>query len=575
MKWTIGRKMGGLCLLMVAVLVFLGAASYHNVTAAIDNAELVKHTSRVFVDNHTLSTFVWEAESSLRAYILTGKPEYYEQHRESVEALVRKLDELKRVVRLERSRQFLTAMENVLNQRLKLFEEVSRIYREKKMSGAIAFMKENNPMRLTRELVDINRDYEQFLTGLLKEREMNLEASNARLRNLILFGIPLAMLLIGVTGFFLARSITQPLCELTRVAEGISRGDLSRQPVVGERGDEVGVLAAAFLRMSEYLHDMSLVAQSLAANDLTVTCTPQSAQDSLGNAFAAMVANLRAMGREMQDAALMISSSATQIAAMSAQLSASTAETAAAVNETSTTVEEIKVTAQLVNQKSLFVEESAQSTAQMSLAGRRSVDETMVGMDKIRRQMDFVAESIVKLSEQSTAIGEIISSVNDLASQSNLLAVNASIEAAKAGEHGKGFAVVAQEVRSLAEQSKSATEQVRRILNDIQKAISSAVMATELGGKTVEAGVRQAGETAVSIQTMEEGAADTVQAAAQIKASTNEQVAGLNQVAQAMENIRSASDQIVASMRQAEESTSSLNDMGRKLRGLVERFRVT
>ncbi|NTW35561.1 MAG: hypothetical protein HGB17_05440 [Syntrophobacteraceae bacterium] len=101
------------------------------------------------------------------------------------------------------------------------------------------------------------------------------------------------------------------------------------------------------------------------------------------------------------------------------------------------------------------------------------------------------------------------------------------------------------------------------------------VMATELGGKTVEAGVRQAGETAVSIQTMEEGAADTVQAAAQIKASTNEQVAGLNQVAQAMENIRSASDQIVASMRQAEESTSSLNDMGRKLRGLVERFRVT
>ena len=105
--------------------------------------------------------------------------------------------------------------------------------------------------------------------------------------------------------------------------------------------------------------------------------------------------------------------------------------------------------------------------------------------------MTFIADSIVRLSEQSIAIGEIISSVGDLASQSNLLAVNASIEAAKAGEHGKGFAVVAQEVRSLAEQSKESTEQIRRILNDIQKAISSAVMATEQGGKTVENSVLQ------------------------------------------------------------------------------------
>ena len=60
--------------------------------------------------------------------------------------------------------------------------------------------------------------------------------------------------------------------------------------------------------------------------------------------------------------------------------------------------------------------------------------------------------------------------MNDLADQSNLLAVNAAIEAARAGEQGKGFAVVAQEIKSLAEQSKQATAQVRAILGDIQKA---------------------------------------------------------------------------------------------------------
>ena len=66
-----------------------------------------------------------------------------------------------------------------------------------------------------------------------------------------------------------------------------------------------------------------------------------------------------------------------------------------------------------------------------------------------------------------------------------------------------------------------------------------------------------------------------MQAAAQILASTNEQVAGINQVAIAMDNIRSASDQIVISMRQAEDATSSLNQMSSKLWSLIERFKVS
>jgi len=152
--------------------------------------------------------------------------------------------------------------------------------------------------------------------------------------------------------------------------------------------------------------------------------------------------------------------------------------------------------------------------------------------------------------------------------------VNASIEAAKAGEHGKGFAVVAQEVRSLAEQSKESTEQIRRILNDIQKAISSAVMATEQGGKTVENSVLQSSETDSAIQVIGQGATGTVQASAQILASTNEQVAGINQVAIAMDNIRNASEQIVVSMRQAEDATSSMNEMSSKLWNMIERFKV-
>jgi CHASE3 domain sensor protein len=109
-----------------------------------------------------------------------------------------------------------------------------------------------------------------------------------------------------------------------------------------------------------------------------------------------------------------------------------------------------------------------------------------------------IGESIVALADQAQAIGEIISTVNDLAEQTNLLALNAAIEAARAGEQGRGFAVVAGEVKSLAEQSKAGTARVRQILEQIQRATTGAVSATEQGNRKAadaDAQVREAGDT--------------------------------------------------------------------------------
>src|SRR3970282_14023 len=170
------------------------------------------------------------------------------------------------------------------------------------------------------------------------------------------------------------------------------------------------------------------------------------------------------------------------------------------------------------------------------------------------------------LSEQSQTIGQIMASVEDLAAQSNLLAVNASIEAAKAGEHGKGFAVVAQEVKSLAEQSKQATAQVRAILNDIQKATSAAVMATEQGSKAVASGVKQSADAGESTGLLRDTMAEAAQAATQIAASSQQQLVGMDQVALAMENIKQATTQNVTSTKQTEVAAQNLHELGQKLK---------
>jgi methyl-accepting chemotaxis protein len=218
--------------------------------------------------------------------------------------------------------------------------------------------------------------------------------------------------------------------------------------------------------------------------------------------------------------------------------------------------------------------DSAQKSLQVTQAGKKSVEETIDGMQRIQGQMELIADSIVRLSEQGQAIGEIIASVTDLAEQSNLLAVNAAIEAAKAGEHGRGFAVVAQEVKSLADQSKQATAQIRTILNDIQKATSSAVMAAEQGSRAVEAGVKQSTDTDEAIRQLAEVITEAAQAATQIAASSQQQLVGMSQVAQAMENINQAGSQNAASTRQAETIARDLHGLGQRLKQLVEQYQL-
>jgi methyl-accepting chemotaxis protein len=282
----------------------------------------------------------------------------------------------------------------------------------------------------------------------------------------------------------------------------------------------------------------------------------------------------RAITRQLGETIAQLSSSAAEILATTTQVASGAAETATAVSETTATVEEVKQTAQVASQKARYVSDSAQKVAQVSQAGRKSVEDAIAGMHRIQEQMESIAESIVRLSEQSQAIGEIIATVNDLAEQSNVLAVNAAIEATRAGEQGKGFGVVAQEVKSLAEQSKQATAQVRAILGDIQKATSAAVLATEQGHKAVEAGVKQSAEASDAISQLTESVNEAAQAATQIAASSQQQMVGMDQVALAMDNIKQASTQNVAGTRQAEVAAQSLHELGVKLKLLAEQYRV-
>jgi methyl-accepting chemotaxis protein len=407
-----------------------------------------------------------------------------------------------------------------------------------------------------------------------KNRVAKAETNAKRLQTTFVIAGLLSFFFSILTVFTLNKIIATPLREVTLVAERIASGDLSVSAASDERKDEVGALTRSFAKMTDYLRNVEAVAGKVASGDLTNTIKAQSDKDMLGRALGSMIDNLRSITKEIQESVSVLASSASEILSSTTEVASSVTETATSVNETTTTVEEVKQTAHVASQKAKYVSDASQNVVQISQSGGKAVDEAVEKINRIRQQMEFIAESVVRLSEQSQAIGEIIATVNDLAEQSNLLAVNASIEAAKAGEHGKGFAVVAQEVRSLAEQSKQATAQIRSILNDIQKATSSAVLATEQGSKTVEEGVKQSTQAGEAIKTLAQSIIETAQAATQIAASSQQQLVGMEQVIAAMNNIKLATEQNVAGTKQTEGAAHNIHELGQKLKTLVARYKV-
>ncbi|WP_207458858.1 methyl-accepting chemotaxis protein [Azospirillum sp. SYSU D00513] len=310
--------------------------------------------------------------------------------------------------------------------------------------------------------------------------------------------------------------------------------------------------------------------------DLTQTVTVPGDDElaALGRDLNDMTGKLRSMAQTTRATAESVHAATAQIRASTQQQAASVSQQLAAVEETTATLSEITESGAQISRRAQDVAKSAQTASATSGTGLKAVEDTNTAMDAIREQAEAVAENIVILSERTQAIGEIIVTVNDIAERCHLLALNAAIEAAAAGEHGRTFAIVAAEIKSLADQSKEATVQVRSNLSEIQHGINSSVMLTEEAVKRVTAGKRQTDAAQGTIRDMAENIQESVIAFQQIVAGTNQQQIGLEQVIQALQNIRAASSQTAAGTRQLEGAATNLNDLGQGLVEAVRNYRV-
>jgi methyl-accepting chemotaxis protein len=252
-----------------------------------------------------------------------------------------------------------------------------------------------------------------------------------------------------------------------------------------------------------------------------------------------------------------------------AEQAASAQELASAIGEVTATLSELRETSSEALRNAELVIAKAEGAFQTSASGRESVGHAISSMRAIREQVSEIAERILQLNDQTSQIGNIIATVNEISAQSKLLALNAAIEAARAGEHGKGFGVVASEIRSLAEQSKEATSQVREILGEIQAGTNAAVVAAEEGTKKSESGMALADVSGERIQELARSMEESSSSARLIANSARQQSAGIEQAAQALVSISNATNSTAAGLKQTELATSQLVTLAERMATIV------
>ncbi len=323
------------------------------------------------------------------------------------------------------------------------------------------------------------------------------------------------------------------------------------------------------------LNQINSAVSKIVEGDLRVSIPESKTDDEIGELsknFGKLLGSIKEDRYQVADALGVLASSVEQIVKSTSASAIGASETAATVTETTIAAEEVRQTTMIATENSRFVADLAEETAKVSLEGRQATEDTVGQMTRMREQMATIADGMSGLLEKSQAIVEITSTVDDLAQQSNLLAVNAAVEAARAGELGKGFSVVAQEVKALAALSKEATAEVRRILEDIQKATAAAAVSIEQGSGMVEAAVKQSSEAGNAIEALTRSVSEAASAASQIAAANQEQLVGIDQVVTAMQGIQGSMRQHAEASREIDSAAQSLNIIRDSLRILVNKY---
>ena len=304
------------------------------------------------------------------------------------------------------------------------------------------------------------------------------------------------------------------------------------------------------------------------------TSTEDAQLGPLLEGFGKVIETLRTFVREINEAALRLSSSSNQVLAASTQHETSSTEQAAAIHETTATMEELKHASAQIAENAGSVARVAEETLGAARAGRGAIGEFIQAMQQIRSDGVAVADSITKLSKRVERIGTVVEVIDEIADRSDLLALNAALEGSRAGEAGKGFSIVAAEMRRLAENVMESTKEIKNLITEIREATAAAGAAAEASKEATESGEKLGAVAAQAVEGILAGVQETSDAARVINLATQQQRTATEQVVASMAEIEDVTRQTTSASKQATGAAAELNQLAGRLAELIKRFKA-
>ncbi|WP_109831885.1 methyl-accepting chemotaxis protein [Reichenbachiella versicolor] len=360
----------------------------------------------------------------------------------------------------------------------------------------------------------------------------------------------------------LIMTLAQPLSSIEKIANGLAEGDLTVRYESNASGD----IKAIKDKLNKSLHDLGELIHSISDTSNVVDSSSE----------------------EMTEGSQEINSSMKEISAAISEISTGAMRQVNKVDESSNLVSSILNSYEGMIEKSRSIHDSAIEGVENSELGAQMSNEVAKTLDRMSVISENTSEAIGKLKKQSGEIAKVLGLIKDIASQTNLLALNASIEAAQAGDAGRGFAVVAEEIRKLADDSRSSVRDIELLIDSVQKnTILAAAAIQEMNDNVVE-GTKTSGNARKVFEEMQMASRDTLSMSEDILANTKDQkneikeivnniesiVVVAQQTAAGTEEVAASASQMSSSMKIFDDRTNELSSVAKGLNNKVASFKL-